>query len=356
MIGVHAFSMLKMLGSWFLCVSILLGKAFSFLTKPSWVDPSLQEVPGRLLERSLPQEPQKWAEASPLSRPLEAFLHLKRAALRGDMKAMRELVVLFEQGDPLPEDSEEVLRDARMLAESGDPETQCGLGLSLMLGAPQDFDEGLKWLTLAAEQGLLQAQVALAGFFWTGFGPLARDQEKAMNWYEQAAFGGHRVGKRMLGLAYRDGSGRSANISLALEWLTRAASSGDAKSALYIGEIYLKGLGVPSNAACAFSWLRQAAEAGEEKAQFLVAMQLLEGKGVKQHTLAGISYLFRAASQGLSEAQYVLGAMYAEGSHVALDEVEGKKWLKLAAEQGHKAADLFLDWLEYGVVVEVMPR
>jgi TPR repeat protein len=53
-------------------------------------------------------------------------------------------------------------------------------------GVPQSNETALKWYTLAAEQGVTQAQVSLATMYRDGFGA-EKDTVQARKWYAIAA-------------------------------------------------------------------------------------------------------------------------------------------------------------------------
>ncbi|MDP6516910.1 MAG: tetratricopeptide repeat protein [Alphaproteobacteria bacterium] len=91
-------------------------------------------------------------------------------------------------------------------------------------GVTQHFAEALKYLRLAADQGLAVAQATLGSMYSTGEGvPL--DETKAVKWYLLAAEQGHALAQSILGLSYASGQGVSQDIVQAHMWLNLAASS-----------------------------------------------------------------------------------------------------------------------------------
>jgi len=90
---------------------------------------------------------------------------------------------------------------------------------------------GLKWITLAAEQGNANAQFNL-------------------------------------GTMYENGLGIALNYNAALKWYRLAAEQGNANAQYYLGWMHHKGLGVPQNDKTAVKWYRLAAKQGHADAQF----------------------------------------------------------------------------------------
>jgi len=75
-------------------------------------------------------------------------------------------------------------------AEQGDPYSQWKLGTIYQLNnqdsdAARDLQLALKWFTLAAQQGLSQAQESLGSMYERGEG-VPQDTETALKWYALA--------------------------------------------------------------------------------------------------------------------------------------------------------------------------
>ena len=76
------------------------------------------------------------------------------------------------------------LAEIRCLAEQGNAEAQFSLGFRYDEGegVPQDSQEAVKWWRKAAEQGHDQAQFGLGVMYETGDG-VPRDSQEAVKWY-----------------------------------------------------------------------------------------------------------------------------------------------------------------------------
>lgn len=87
------------------------------------------------------------------------------------------------------------------LAEQGDALGQAKLASLYLLGrsgVEKDDTKAAEWMMKAAEQGLVDAQVAIAAYYDRGIG-VPGDKKKATQWYEKAAKQGHTTSLAILG-------------------------------------------------------------------------------------------------------------------------------------------------------------
>ena len=84
----------------------------------------------------------------------------------------------------------------RQLATQGDPSAQFALGVHYATGedVPQDYNEAVRWFTMAAEQGQVMAQATLGAYYWAGRGA-PQDLQKAYFWAVLAQAGGDEASK-----------------------------------------------------------------------------------------------------------------------------------------------------------------
>ena len=78
-------------------------------------------------------------------------------------------------------------------------------------GVPQDYQEAVKWLRMAAEQGVVGAQFVLGRMYYYGEGVTENDAE-AMSWYRKAAEQGYAAAQGILGVMYEKGEGRAPGL------------------------------------------------------------------------------------------------------------------------------------------------
>ena len=81
----------------------------------------------------------------------------------------------------------------------------------------------VKWLRMAAEQGVVGAQFVLGRMYYYGEGVTENDAE-AMSWYRKAAEQGYAAAQGILGVMYEKGEGVPQDYVQAHKWFNLAAS------------------------------------------------------------------------------------------------------------------------------------
>ena len=170
----------------------------------------------------------------------------------------------------------------------------------------QDYKDAMKWYRLAAEQGMAEAEYAIAVLYNEGKG-VPQDEEEAVTWFRKSAEQGFHGAKYNLGNKYYRGQGVAQDYKEAMKWFRLAAEQGGAEAKHNLGVMYLNGLGVPQDSKEGVTWFREAAE------------------------------------QGFPDAQYNLGSIYFNGQGVPPDYKEAYIWMKLAAGGGNIMAEKYLD-------------
>lgn len=95
---------------------------------------------------------------------------------------------------------------------------------------PQDCDEALKWLRLAADQGDFDAQSMLGRLYFEGEG-VPQNYNEALKWNRLAADRGDRDAQARLASSYYEGKGVHQNYVSAHKWWNLAASRGNREAA-----------------------------------------------------------------------------------------------------------------------------
>jgi TPR repeat protein len=254
-------------------------------------------------------------------------------------------------------------------AEQGHAEAALALA-----NTPMSLEDKLRWLTVAAEEGLPDAQYALYRLIMRN-GPDDARMAVALDWLRQAASGGAAAARYELGRLLLAGSTRpklqkdtEAARSLwqqaaaqehgpAMEALARRLESGtdgfprDPVRAVAllrrVAEAYRQGdLGLRESPGAADQLARRADDladlerrvaAGEPDALAKLGRQLLDSSGATEATrFEGLALLERAAEQGDIELQYEVGAIFMFGNHgLPKDFDRGRPWWDRAAEAGH---------------------
>lgn len=131
------------------------------------------------------------------------------------------------------------------------------------------INEGLSWITLAANQGLPQAQNELGRLALYGIGRDV-DGEEAIKWLTLAAEQGLAVSQRRMGICYTLGIGVEQNFETAFMWFTKAANGGDAYAQMWLALAYYNGEGTEQNLTEAYKWAHKSAAQGREDAEALL--------------------------------------------------------------------------------------
>ena len=157
----------------------------------------------------------------------------------------------------------------RTQAEDGDPYAQLLLGRLYRDGplVTPDWVEARYWFEQAA-QSLPDAQYALGKLLLTNDVEV-HDREQGIRWLTQAAESGHEfVAYRLAKELLKDG-----NVTEALPWLTMSAEADNPYAEYLLGKLYWEGKDIPQDMGQAVYWLTQAAEQGHAHAPILLARQ-----------------------------------------------------------------------------------
>ena len=93
------------------------------------------------------------------------------------------------------------------------------------IGVARDYNMGVKYFHMAAEQGNADAQSRLGLCYYMGLG-VSQDDHSAIQWFKKAAAQGHADAYYFLGGAYMMGIGVEKNQETAVEYYSKAADSG----------------------------------------------------------------------------------------------------------------------------------
>lgn len=124
------------------------------------------------------------------------------------------------------------------------------------LGVTPCSSEGFKWIKKSAEQGYLNAQIALGDIYDWGIG-VEEDKNEMRSWYEKAALGGSATAYRKLAFhAYI----YDEDFTRTIELLQKAYSLGDLRVSFTIGNRYEHAENKDNHLQEAFKWYNVAAE------------------------------------------------------------------------------------------------
>jgi TPR repeat protein len=242
------------------------------------------------------------------------------------------------------------------------------------------------WFQKAADAGDHYSQAEIGWVYWNGFAPYAKNQQTAVQWYlRSAADPTEGYAMRMLGIAYRDGTGAAADHTTAMQWFQKGADAGDhyaqyeianaywngiapyAKNPQSAVEWYLKaavdptqvvserqlgiayrdGTGAVANKTTSLQWFQKAADSGDHYAQTEIADAYWNGYPPypRNPSLAVQWYMKAAVDPNESGAMRMLGSAYADGNGIGRDINQARYWLQQAVSHGDQDAGQILNKL-----------
>ncbi len=137
---------------------------------------------------------------------------------------------------------------------------------------------------------------------------------------------------------YAEGQVVARDMEKAAQWYEIAAKEGAASAQYRLASLYQHGRGVAQDRTTAVVWYRRAAEQGVAEAMHNLAVMLNDGDmGAGNHDQA-VHWFRAAANHRLRDSQFNLGVIYARGLAEDRDLVESFKWFALAAAEGDPEA------------------
>lgn len=130
-----------------------------------------------------------------------------------------------------------ILSELERQADSNDPAAQYTLGLNYLLGRnnyDKNTQQGLHWLTKAADNQYTEAQIELGNLYFRGI-EVERDYEQAAHWLQPAAQSGDAEAQYLLGRLFQKGWGVARDKSVAIMWYRRAANQGHREARKRLG-------------------------------------------------------------------------------------------------------------------------
>ena len=117
-----------------------------------------------------------------------------------------------------------------------------------------------------AEGGDAEAQFALGNCYENGKG-VAKDEQKALYWYNKAADQGNARGQAFAALMYLNGKGTEVDLQKGFQLAKASADQDNAQGQYVLGTCYLYGEGTDRNVKIAWDWLTKASNKGHKYAK-----------------------------------------------------------------------------------------
>lgn len=293
---------------------------------------------------------------------------LRARADAGDADAMYQISEQLSEAGKYDEAKEW----ERKAAEGGNADAQFGVGFSAYL--LERYDEAVPWLEKAVAQGHAGAMTAMADILSDGNSAVGTNEQKAFEYYTEAARLGNIRAMYLLGRCYYYGRGVAIDYTEAFNWFNKAMQCGCNEMWFELGNCYRYGNGVQQDLAkavelyntgvekqnCNFCRLRLGMMAADNELPYYnpsVASQYLETlsnnddfKSDATYALGmmysrmgdivqSIKWLEKSAEAGNATAQYNLGVVYFNGELGSRDLDRAEYYFSLAARNGYPGAD-----------------
>lgn len=188
---------------------------------------------------------------------------LKRQCARGDPRAMYQMSACLNVSK---QDVCGAAPYAVALVDHGYAEAKLLMGNSCW---QQGFlDLGTELMHSAADDGLAEAMLKIAGAFEYGTNGFSRSLEAAAKWYQRAAAKGDPRACSSLGVFFFHGhGGLEQSFAEAVNWYRKAAQLGDTRAMGFLAECLQAGRGCERDPEACGKWLHVAATLGNAMAQ-----------------------------------------------------------------------------------------
>ena len=170
----------------------------------------------------------------------------------------------------------------------------------------QNDGRWLKWLEKSADLGNTQALYELYRLYMGGNSFVEPDEKRALKYLHLAAEKGLAQAQYEVGMRIYQNPKGDNGYQIAWQWLSMAADQGYPDAIYMSGMMRLKGLAGEKNPDVAAFAFKRAAELGQPEAQFILGKSYLEGVGVVADKAEAKKWLEMAADQGNKEAAELL--------------------------------------------------
>jgi TPR repeat protein/serine/threonine protein kinase len=265
---------------------------------------------------------------------------VQKAAAAGNIDAMNNLAVLYQNGRGLAQSYDKAREWFQKAADAGDVDAMNSLGELYYYGrgVARDYTQARDWYEKAAAGDNANAMYSLGWMYEKGSGVIIRDYTQARKWYERAAAAGNTEANYNLGVLYQNGQGVAQDYNKAREWLQKAADAGNADAMNNLGELYSYAQGVARDYTQARNWYQRAAAAGSTEAMCNIGVLYRNGQGVPQNYGKAREWFQKAADAGNADATNKLGELYYYAQGVARDYTPARNWYQRAAAAGNAKA------------------
>jgi TPR repeat protein len=204
--------------------------------------------------------------------------------------------------------------------------THLGLRRAIFGGDDRSEEDAVRWLTLAAEQGHVDAIRFLAHRYATGRG-VKQDYTMAATLFDHAARRNDPISMTAIGFLRAAGRGASQDWTVAVRWWQYAEAHSPI-AARFLADAYACGAGVAEDRGRALAGYKKAA--GEPSASIQLGHMYVRGCAPPDGK-AAVAAFRRAAAQGYPDAQVMLSQLLLEDRDTDANTLEAYRWARFAA-------------------------
>lgn len=268
--------------------------------------------------------------------------YARQAAEGGSPEAMSMVGDFFYYGwGGLAQDKDSAYYFYYLASQDDDPRGDYMIGD--LLFEEEMYDQSIKYISSAVNNGSREAWTAYARALWLGAG-IEPDPETACSILQSALKNNSNDGMAhfILGYAYLIGHGVPEDAGQGLLHLDSAVAIGHIGAMLELGSRFISGNQLPRDTVKGLEYYNRAVESGSVKAMLQLASGLYQGEGGFPHDTKRAAELFQmAADRGSLEGLCRLGLCYEEGEGVILNSRKAYNLYLEAAERG-SAYGMFL--------------
>lgn len=210
-------------------------------------------------------------------------------------------------------------------------------------GNRENAKEAFKWMTKAAQKGLVIAHARLGDFYAEGFGT-KQSLTKAFDYRKIAAENNHAAAMGLLGYAYVTGKGVKEDKQTGMEWLEKAVANQDLLSHQMLGALILFDNKINPDLKRVEQLITKSwEEGGYYYSAYLLGRLYEDARFEDKNNQKAMDFYKTAAEKGkVTDAMLRLGLMYQNGAFPLQNFSMARDYYQQAYDLGDKNAAQFL--------------
>ena len=259
----------------------------------------------------------------------EAFDLYSKGCELGDMRSFSRLAMCYEKGYGVKQDISKSIALYEQSVDLGYKDACFSIARIYETGknVPIDLGKAITWYTKGTEMGDADSACNLAFCYYNGKG-IAQDIEKAKELFLKYSEYNTEIQKNLGVIYYKGTPSCKPDEEKAINWFTQAANNGNIQSMLHLGKIYKK-----NNIEEAMKWYKKAATLDDKKGAYTYAFHLYQ---YKIDWNESFTWMKLSAENKHVSAQFLLGLFYKCGIGTPVNHEKAFYWFNLAAENGYE--------------------